>query len=253
MLIFFADFTTKWTSCRSNFFHVLPSPININWISDEGLVRFEEPKKFGEGARKSVASALTSFVIFSTLSPPFGGMPQAASLNVLSASPTFYFTMLIKTQKCRVLLDSFLCLSIIGIFTYLHYVTIVIKYSHNKEKRQIDKAEAQSTGREVAPTGEREPGACGARRGGERGEPEGRDEEGGKHMYCIVENHFECDGWNGNRFSLTMKKDGTWHHHVPDEETMFFETKKDAIKHLRTLKKPREDSEMFVMKATWLP
>ena len=36
MAVFFADFTTKWTSCRSNFFHVLPSPININWILEKG-------------------------------------------------------------------------------------------------------------------------------------------------------------------------------------------------------------------------
>ena len=139
MAVFFADFTTKWTSCRSNFFHVLPSPININWILGKGcqsevlfllrayafndiINKKSRPGEVGRGcflgcrseavtptsdlrpsggcqrvlksrrssarARKSVASALTSFVILSTLSPPFGGMPQAASLDVLSASPT---------------------------------------------------------------------------------------------------------------------------------------------------------------------
>ena len=40
----------------------------------------------------SAVNARTSFIILFTLSPPFGGMPQAASLNVLSASPIFYFT-----------------------------------------------------------------------------------------------------------------------------------------------------------------
>lgn len=68
-----------------------------------------------------------------------------------------------------------MCLSIIGIFTYLHCVTIVIKYSHNEEIRQIDKAEAQATGREVAPTGEREPGET--ENAGSRGEEKKREEK----------------------------------------------------------------------------
>lgn|GEM_PF-4792788 len=74
-------------------------------------------------------------------------------------------------------------------------------------------------------------------------------------MYYIVENHFECDGWNGGTFSLELQRDGTWRggSNPPLDEIMLFETEKDAYKHLRTLKKPREDSELFVIKATWLP